>query len=396
MNGLTQVNRPKIPGQSIGGNLLTAIKGSGRQPCQVSLSLVERQQQGAVTNGAATLQKSLHELRFPHSCHSRQMHIGGSLSIAEISLISDQQMGHISWDLLTQQLILSGPTISEIKQQHDQIGTGQSVVASGDAQPLNGIIGAADAGGVEQRDRNALQHDFAFQQVSRGSGQIGHDGSLPPTEPIQKGALANVGPTDERHPQPLTQGDTALPIRHKLQQLVAHRLQSLQQVRAIENWEIIFKIHPGLQLTELIQQSFTQQLDPALDAAVHPCHGQLRSTLTAGSHQITDRLSTRELKAPVQDSSLTEFTGQCTANPRLLKHTGHHLLHCHHAAMAMDFHHIFSGETARSQHQQHQHFIEVLHSIGCHHVAVEHSMALPRLFTREAGDLTHSLLRIRA
>jgi hypothetical protein len=73
----------------------------------------------------------------------------------------------------------------------------------------------------------------------------------------------------------------------------------------------------------------------------------------------------------------------------------HHLLHCHHPAMAMNFHHVFPSETAGRAHQQQQHLIQPTLATYSHHMAIEDPMAAPLLITGATDDRLANLLSHR-
>ena len=55
--------------------------------------------------------------------------------------------------------------------------------------------------------------------------------------------------------------------------------------------------------------------------------------------------------------------------------------------MAVQFHHVFTGEAARRPHQQQQGLIEPLATSRIHHMAIKHPVALPALLARGCKQL---------
>ena len=268
-------------------------------------------------------------------------------------------------------------------------------MAAGNAHLFHRILRGADAGGVEQRDRHALQHDLAFQQIASGAGQIRHDRPLTPTKAVQQGALAHIRTTDQCHPQPLAQSGAALSVLHELQQRTPHIQQLLQQRHGIEGRKILLEIHPGLQFTELVEQPLAQRFDALLHATIHTRHRQLSGALTARGHQIADRLGAGEIETAIEHRPLAELPGLGATNAGLSQHPFQHALNGHHATVAVDLHYVFTGEAARRQHQQHQHFIDPLSAALGEHMAVQHPMALPGLIPWDTGHRAHRGLGLR-
>ena len=287
-------------------------------------------------------------------------------------------------------MILLRPPLGEIKQQQHQIGTGQGIAAARNPQLLHGIPGGPDPCGVKQGDRNAIQHDLTFQQISCGAWQVGHDRPLPATQQVEQGAFAHVGPAHKRHPQSMAHNRSPLAIGHEREQLQANSLQLLQERLTIQGRQILFKVHAGLQLTELIEQALAQDHHFFLDPAIETSHRQLRCPLAARSHQITNRFRPGEIKTAIQHRALAEFTGQGPTHTRLLQDASQDLLDSDHSAVTMNLHNVFAGETARRQHQQHQHLIEPFHTTGSHNMSIENPVALPLLLTRNHRDRCNS------
>ena len=273
------------------------------------------------------------------------------------------------------------PALAEIKQQQHRIGRGQGLLAAADAQPFHQVIGGPDAGGVQQGERHAVQHQFALQQVAGGARQIGHDRPIPATEQVEQARFAHIGAAHNRHPQPLAQQLPLAGLRHQPLQGGAHRRQLRQHGAGIEGRQILLKIHPRLQLRQLIQQPFAQAADASLQAAIDAGHGQLGRPATAGVDHFANRLSPGEIEPTVEKSSLAEFPRQSPAGSGG-QHQLQHPLNGHQAAVAVEFHHGFAGKTAGCPHQQQQRLIHPLAAGRIHHMAVEHPMALPVLLAR--------------
>ena len=287
-----------------------------------------------------------------------------------------------------------------VEHQQHHIRRGQRFLAAGNPQLLHRVIGAADAGGVEQGDRHPFQHDLALQQIPGGARQIGHDRPLAAAEPIEQGTFSHVGATHQGHAQALAQGIAPLAIAHQLLKLQTHGLQLLQQGLASEGRQVLLEIHPSLQFGELIEQPFPQRRDLGLNAAIEARHGQLGRPAAAGRHQLTHRLGTGEIEPAVEHGPLAEFARLGPPHSRLPQHLFEHPLHGDHPAMAVDLHHVLTGEAAGPAHQQQQHLIETA-ALAIDHMAVHHPVrspllsaravhhAAPRCFRSRPGETNH-------
>src|SRR5262249_10023685 len=80
------------------------------------------------------------------------------------------------------------------RDQEDQIGGGQFGAGAADADLLHRIVGVAQAGGVGQADRDAVEVERLLDQIARGARHVGDDGPLLPEEGVEQAGLADIGP----------------------------------------------------------------------------------------------------------------------------------------------------------------------------------------------------------
>ena len=144
-----------------------------------------------------TLQQGQHQVCLPRALQGRQLNIHrlGEGPRREIRLVGNKDPGDLLGDARQQGGVFSGPARMAVEHQQHHIRRGQSFLAAGNPQLLHRVIGAADAGGVEQGDRHPLQHDLALQQIPGGARQISHDRPLAAAEPIEQGTFSHIGAT---------------------------------------------------------------------------------------------------------------------------------------------------------------------------------------------------------
>ena len=171
---------------------------------------------------------------------------------------------------------------------------------------------------------------------------------------------------------------TALTVSHQLQQRGAHCLQFSGHRLAIQGRQVVFEIHPRLELRQLIEQAQAQGADLPLETTIETRHRQLGRSPAAGRHQLTDGLSAGEIQPAVEKSPLAEFTGQGAPGTGG-QHQLQHPLHRDQPAVAVQLNDGLAGEAAGRAHQEQQRFIHPLAAAGIAHMAVEHAVALPDL-----------------
>ena len=295
-----------------------------------------------------------------------------------VQLVAHHQTGHPLRHQGPQGLVLAGPTGGQVEQQQHQVGRGQGGAAALDAELLDAVVGGADAGGVEQGEGHALEHQLAFDQVAGGARQVGHDRPLAAAEPVEQARFAHIGPAHDRHPQALAQQLPLGRARDQLLQFRPDRRQLSRHRSAIEQGQILLKIHPGLQFGQLVEQALAQARNLPLQAAIEAGDRQLGGAAAAGRHQLTHRLGPGEIEAAMEEGPLAEFPGLGPAGAAG-QHQLQHPLHADQAAVAVELHHVFASEAARRLHQQQQGLIDPLARGRIHHMAIQDPVALPHL-----------------
>ena len=104
---------------------------------------------------------------------------------------------------------------ASIHPQH-QVRLGRPLPRAAHALLLDRIVAVADAGGVEQRHRIAVEIEMHLDHVARRAGDRRHDRRLAPGDPVEQGRLAGVRRPRNRHHQPVAQPLAARGARQRL------------------------------------------------------------------------------------------------------------------------------------------------------------------------------------
>ena len=104
-----------------------------------------------------------------------------------------------------------------IGQPQHQIGLRRARPRAPHALLLHGIVGLANAGGVDHRHRIAVEIELHLDDVARGAGVRRDDRDLAPRQLIHQGRLADIRRTRDRDHQSIAQPFTfALRRQHFL------------------------------------------------------------------------------------------------------------------------------------------------------------------------------------
>ena len=103
-------------------------------------------------------------------------------------------------DALGQSLILAGDAVGRVDHQQGDVGPVDGAQGADHRVVLGRVVdpaAAAHARGVDEHDGSIGGFDQCVDGVTRGAGHVVHDRSILTHEPVEEGALADVGPTHD-------------------------------------------------------------------------------------------------------------------------------------------------------------------------------------------------------
>ena len=183
-------------------------------------------------------------------------------------------------------------------------------MAAGDPQLFDRISGGPDPGRIEQ-DRHSLQHDLALQQVPGGSRQVRTIARSWRLSAIEQRALPTLGRPTRATRKPLRKASPRSPSATSSRS--AHTGNSSCSRARPSNGADPFKIHPRLQLTELIEKSLLQGTNTTLDSTIHA--GHIEPPADQSRHQIRDRFGPGEVQRPLSTALWLNSPGSARRTP---------------------------------------------------------------------------------
>ena len=194
------------------------------------------------------------------------------------------------------------PGIEHRQLQVGGLGAGKRPA---DTLGLDVLGGVAQAGGVGQHHRPAMQVQMHLDDVAGGAGGGRHDGGLAPGQPVEQAGLARIGGADDGDMDAVAQ-PLAAPSLGKLAGHVGdqgrHRRGHLphQAVGHALVREVDHRFHQGQGAHQLGPPAFGQTGQTAVQLA------QRLTTLGGGFriHQIGDGLGTGQVQLAVQKGAL--------------------------------------------------------------------------------------------
>lgn len=256
--------------------------------------------------------------------------------------------------------IVHAHALSVIKQEPHEVGTFDGLPGAADALGLNGIVGVAQAGGVDQGDRQAIEGEVFTQHITGGAGHLGDDGCINPGQLVEQGRLADIGRAAEHDLQALLQHPPALRVDGQLPQRLGQARQPVVQVGIGQPVDILVgEIECALDEHARRDQAFGQRCDACGKAPFQRLERSLGGACRAGIDQIDDGFGLRQIELAIDKSALRELTGPGNAGTEDAGRA-QQAIKCGGAAVALQFDHILAGERGGRREAQHQAPVERL------------------------------------
>ncbi len=157
-----------------------------------------------------------------------------------------------------------GVRMLRVGNQYHHIGTLALAMCTAYAFALHRIMRFAQACGVGQFQRDAIETDAFAQYVARGAGDIGDDGAIAACKCIEQAGLARVGATDNRYAQTVIESHAALGLAQQVVEFGAQGRQLLRYRGVGEKIDFFFgKIDRRFDVYAQCNQGLQQGLDLA-------------------------------------------------------------------------------------------------------------------------------------
>ena len=154
-----------------------------------------------------------------------------------------------------------GLWLAGIDHQQDAIGIGNRGHGTFDADLFNHVIGIAQAGGIDDMQRHAIDVDMFTQNIPGGAGDIRDDGAFSASQRVEQAGLAGIRPSGDDHRHAVTQ-QRALPcFPVHLSQLRLDRLQLTEYMAIGKKIDFLFrKINRRFDIDTQVNQGFGQPM----------------------------------------------------------------------------------------------------------------------------------------
>mmetsp|Transcript_32493 Transcript_32493/g.76308 ORF Transcript_32493/g.76308 Transcript_32493/m.76308 type:complete len:400 (-) Transcript_32493:129-1328(-) len=264
-------------------------------------------------------------------------------------------------DALVLGLVVGLAHAAEVVQEEHHVGVGDRVPAARHADALD-LVGRviAQAGGVGDVQRHALDLDGLADLVARGAGDGRDDGELGPGQRIEQRALADVGLAGEHHLQAVAQQGALAGAGLDGAQLRRQAVEPSEGIGLLEEvdfflGEVERGFHQHAQLDELVAQHADLLAQRAAEGPARAAGGGF----SAGVDQVGHGLGLGQVELAVQEGALGELSrlGQPQVDTGL-DDPRQQQLHHHGAPVGLQLQHMLAGVGMRGRKVQREALVD--------------------------------------
>ncbi len=221
------------------------------------------------------------------------------------------------------------------------------------ADLLHLVLGVAQAGGVDDVQRHAIQVDMLAQHIAGGTGDLGDDGGLAPGQGIEQARLASVGTTGDHHLHPFPQQGALPGFAANLVQRPHDGVKIPRYLAVGEKIDLFIREVDGrFHIDAQADQALHQLLDFVGELPLQGVHGTAGGLLAGGFDEVGDGFGLGQIQLVIHEGALAELAGAGRAQPLDLQDAAHQHVHDDRAAVALQLQHVFAGEAVGGLEQQ--------------------------------------------
>ena len=277
--------------------------------------------------------------------------------VAEVNLVAHhEQTLPLALPAHVPRLLVRGVFICH---PHHNRGLVELLVGALYAESLYLVVGMPDARGVYEAEGQAMYLRGVFYDIARSAMHIADDGFLLVEQLVEQRALAHVGLSHDSHGNALLYGLSRGKGAGEPRDAPVYLCRQGQKLSPIGKLQFLVVAEVQLQLHEGgdMQQLFPQCGKFVREMATQLAQGHLVGSLVGGGYQVGNGLGLAQVHLPVKVSPFGILARLRLSAPALYQRTedaGDDIL----AAMARDFHAVFSRIGMGSLEDAGHHFVD--------------------------------------
>ena len=205
-----------------------------------------------------------------------------------------------------------------VQDVKDEVGVGKGFVGAGDAV-LFGLVYTfaggcgAEACGVDETDRDAVERERLFECVARGACDRRDDGAVAFEETVEEGAFAGVGAASDGDGRSVAQELAALEGGSEGFEWRANSGDEVGDLRGWNDVDVVElaggEVHAGFEQGDEVKESFLCGSDAAGERPAELLSGDPSLMEGLGGDEVVDSFGLGEVDAAGEEGSLGKLAG---------------------------------------------------------------------------------------
>ena len=249
-----------------------------------------------------------------------------------------------------------------VREPQHEIGFRRAGARTAHALLLHGIVGLANAGGVDDRHRIAVEIELHLDDVARGAGMRRYDRDLAPRQLIHQGRLADIRRTGNRNHEAVAQAFTLALCRKDFFDFAQERFDLRQRRRDQFRGHIalVGKIDAGFDQRRRLDDPRAPVARFVAEQALQLAQRLAALPVGVGVNEIVEAFGFGQIELAVLEGAAGEFAGLGGAHifqrRQRRENRGQHRA----PAMDMEFGDVLAGGAGRTRKPEHDRIVQWL------------------------------------
>src|SRR6185295_16911974 len=190
----------------------------------------------------------------------------------------------------------------------DEIGLRELAPRALDAEPLELVCRLAQSGGIDQRERHALDLDRLAQRIARRAGDWRDDRALLAGEAVEQARFSDVGAPREHDVNAAAQKASFAALGKDFVESLSYAVQAGRRIHAMHDIHFLLgKIEHRLGERAQLDQPRSESLDRRRKFSAESAQGGARGLLARGLDQVGHRFGLRQVELAFEERAPREL-----------------------------------------------------------------------------------------
>lgn len=205
--------------------------------------------------------------------------------------------------------IFGGPAEGVVDEINDGVSVFEGVAGALDADPFDGVVGVAEAGGVDEEAGQTADLASFFEGVAGGASDGGDDGAVGAEKTIQESGFSGVGASDEGDAETFGEDSAGLGLGDEGEDAGLGLTNENVGGASIEVSDFFAEVGAGFHGGEGVEQGLASSDDGGAEGSVAVGVRGAELGLGFGFDGGADGFGLGEVEPAIEEGTLGEFSG---------------------------------------------------------------------------------------